>query len=206
MKSIKLNFINQSNDANNSDIVIFQPNTAQGQDDFCVAWKVIQNCGKGDRHPFTFPPQLTVGATDSYGNSTAVLNAKPGDAFNVSKTASGDELVLAGKAKVATEIEVKNNLAMGAVNINCYRNGKLLGTSVNLVPLQLAAFQFRPTIFIGVVQNIAEGDILNAAVLSEINTEISLIGIASADIVMTGGGTGPTATAFYFALENVKLA
>jgi hypothetical protein len=206
MKRIKLNFINKSNDANNSDIVLFQKNTAQGQDDLCVAWKVIQNCGKGDNHPFTFPQQLTVNATDSYGNQTAELNAKQGNAFSMRKTVTGDELIPYGKAKVATEFEVTNNLPMGSITINCYRNGKLMGTSLNLVPQQLAAFQFRPVIFIGVVQNIAEGEIMNAAVLSEIYTEISLIGIASADIVMTGGGVGPQATPFYFTLENITFA
>jgi len=47
---------------------------------------------------------------------------------------------------------------------------------------------------------------MNSAVVSSINTELSLIGIASADIVMTGGGAGPAATPFEFAFENVVYA
>lgn len=34
--------------------------------------------------------------------------------------------------------------------------------------------------------------------------QLSLDGISSADIIMTGGGTGPQATPFTFSLENVK--
>ena len=46
---------------------------------------------------------------------------------------------------------------------------------------------------------------MNSAILSDINTELSLLGIQSADIVMTGGGAGPQATPFEFTLENVVL-
>ena len=46
---------------------------------------------------------------------------------------------------------------------------------------------------------------MNSAIISNINTELSLLGIASADIVMTGGGPGPNSTPFQFTLENVKM-
>jgi hypothetical protein len=39
-----------------------------------------------------------------------------------------------------------------------------------------------------------------------VNTEISLEGIASADIVMTGGGSGSSAQPFVFSLQNVVTA
>ena len=44
-----------------------------------------------------------------------------------------------------------------------------------------------------------------SAVVSNINTEISLLGIASADIVMTGGGPGANSTPFAFSLQNVVM-
>ena len=40
---IKLNFINDSNDANNSEIVIFAKNAATDVHETAVAWQVIQN-------------------------------------------------------------------------------------------------------------------------------------------------------------------
>jgi hypothetical protein len=60
-------------------------------------------------------------------------------------------------------------------------------------------------LFIGVVSQVEEGEVMNSAILSDINTELSLLGIQSADIVMTGGGAGPQATPFEFTLENVVM-
>ncbi|MGK4568066.1 hypothetical protein [Flavobacterium sp. 3HN19-14] len=51
MSDIKLNFINNSNDANNSQIVIFQKNYAEDNLN-PVAWKVIRECGA--RHEPSF--------------------------------------------------------------------------------------------------------------------------------------------------------
>ena len=59
---------NCSNDANNSNIVIFQKNVATDFDELVIAWKVIRNCGQGDNHPFKFPMTISVSASDSYGN------------------------------------------------------------------------------------------------------------------------------------------
>jgi hypothetical protein len=39
-----------------------------------------------------------------------------------------------------------------------------------------------------------------------VNTQISLLGISSADIVMTGGGPGPESPPFIFSLANVEMA
>jgi len=60
---IALNFINNSNDANNSEIVIFQKNVATNFDELAVAWQVIRYCGQGDNHPFTFPMTMSAPAT-----------------------------------------------------------------------------------------------------------------------------------------------
>ncbi|MBT9441299.1 MAG: hypothetical protein IV087_05435 [Acidovorax sp.] len=46
---------------------------------------------------------------------------------------------------------------------------------------------------------------MNSAIISNINTELSLLGIASADIVMTGGGPGANSTPFAFNLENIVM-
>ncbi len=66
---IQLNFVNESNDANNSSIVIFQKNVATDFDELAIAWQVIKNCGQGDNHPFAFPMTMEVGASDSWAIS-----------------------------------------------------------------------------------------------------------------------------------------
>ena len=203
---IKLNFINQSNDADNSQIVIFQPNVADNFGETAVAWIVIENCGRGDNHPFVYPLSLSVGAGDADGNFTPHLPAINGQLFAMTRTTSGDEISLAGKGTVATEIQVENGLPDGAITAMVFKNDQLFAARTNLQPGQVASFQFKPTILIGVVSQVTPGQILNSAILSSIKTEISLLGLASADIVMTGGGSGPDAKPFEFHLENIVAA
>lgn len=205
MSKIKLNFINRSNDTNNSSVVIFQQNVAEDFSELAVAWTVIENCGRLDNHPFTYSLNYQVAAGDSYGNYTPQLTAYDGQAYEMIKSTSGDILQLSpSPATSSTEVEVRNNLGIGAISANCYRDGKLFATKKNLAPGQKAVFEFQPRIYIGVVSQVEEGDVMNSAIISQINTEINLFGISSADIVMTGGGPGESATAFNFTLENIN--
>ncbi|MDH4320754.1 MAG: hypothetical protein OEV73_04570 [Desulfobulbaceae bacterium] len=202
---IKLNFVNYSNDTNNSSIVIFQQNVAEDFGEIAVAWKVIQNCGRLDNHPFTYPMQFQVSAKDSYGNFTPQLTAYDGQAYEMIKDTSGDVLSIANTpACNAAEVEVRNSLQQGAIDACIFRDGKLLATKTNISPGQKAVFQFHPRIYIGVVSQITESQIMNSAIIQTINTELNLFGISSADIVMTGGGPGPGAMPFEFKLANIN--
>lgn len=203
---IQLNFINASNDANNSSVVIFQKNVATDFDELAVAWQVIRNCGQGDNHPFSFPMAMAVGASDSYGNYTPRLPASNGQMFAMNLTPSGDRLQNYGASTSPTEVQVLNNLQMGAINASIYKDNKLLATKTSIAPQQKAVFQFKPTIWIGVASQVVQGQVMNSAIISSINTELSLLGIASADIVMTGGGPGPSSTPFQFTFDNVVMA
>lgn len=202
---IRLRFINQSNDQNNSDVAIFQRNV-EGAWENPVAWTVIRNCGRGDSHPFTYPFAMTVGAGDSWGNFTPQLPASPGQMFKMVFTPSGDQLVADGAATLPEEVQVLNALERGAISASVYRAGRLLATKPSIAPMQKAVFQFKPTLWIGVVSQIEEGQVMNAAITSTIETEISLEGLASADIVMTGGGPGRDAQPFAFTLQNIVMA
>jgi hypothetical protein len=203
---VQLNFINNSNDNNNSSIVIFQKNVATSFDELAVAWQVIQYCGQGDNHPFTFPMRMQVGASDSYGNYTPQLDAQYGQLFQMTLTTSGDRLVSAGSGTSSKEVQVLNSLYKGAINASIYKSGRLLAVKTSIAPQQKAVFEFKPTIWIGVASQVVQGQVMNSAIISDINTEISLLGIASADIVMTGGGSGPNATPFQFTLENIQMS
>jgi len=203
---IQLNFINRSNDANNSSIVIFQKNVATDFDELAIAWKVIRNCGQGDNHPFKFPMTMAVSASDSYGNYMPQQLATNGQVFQVVRSTSGDVLQLSTDAGNSSEVQVRNDLPSGAANATIYKDGSALAIKTSIAPGQKAVFQFKPTIWIGVASQIEQGQLLNSAVISDINTELSLLGIASADIVLTGGGPGPKSQPFTFRLENVVMA
>lgn len=203
---IQLNFINNSNDVNNSQIVIFQKNVASNFDEVAIAWTVIKNCGRGEYHPFTYSLQVQISSSDAWGNFTQQLDAPPGTAFGVVMDQSGDTLRMSGQASSAGEIELLNGLEQGSVGAYVYRSGRVIAAKTGIAPGQKAVFEFKPTLWIGVVSEIDEGEVMNSAVMSAVNTEFTLLGLASADIVLTGGGAGPHATPFQFNLENVVMA
>lgn len=203
---IQLNFVNQSNDQSRSDVVIFQKNVATTYEELAIAWRVIQKCGQGDNHPFTFPMTMQVSASDSYGNFTPRMEAQNGQQYAVRDQPSGDVLGYHGPAAGPREVEVLNKLERGAIGANIFKDGKLLAQKTSIAPQQKAVFEFKPTIWIGVASQVVEGKVMNSAVLSDVNTELSLLGIATADIVMTGGGPGQGSTPFEFELDNVVMA
>jgi len=207
MDTIKLRLVNQSNDTNNSSIVIFQKNVVTNFEEVAVAWRVVENLGQGWVHNFTYSLELNIGVSDSWGNDSPQFSAFPGQLWHVSRNGSGDQLSLVGAGNTVEEIQIRNDLTVGAISaMNCYRDGKLLATKTGVSPGQKAIFKFKPTIFIGVVSQIEEGDVMDSAILSDINTELSLLGLASADIIMGGGGGGSQATAFSFRLSNTVRA
>ncbi len=207
MNSTKLNFINRSNDTSNSRVVIFQKPTTTTFDELTIAWKVIKNCGQGDYHPFLYEYGMQVTAGDSWGNFTQPLAANPGDRFKMIKDNTGDVMRKADEsASTPSSVEVLNALPKGSISANIYRSGQILAQKKVVAPGQKAVFDFKPSIFIGVASEIEQGQIIDSAVLSNINKEIYLTGLISADIVMTGGGRGESATPFQFTLENKVLA
>ncbi len=203
---IKLNLIDHSSDANNSDVLIYQKNCATDFDNLAVAWRVIKNLGQGNYHPFVYPMDMYVSGSDSYGNYTPELLAQNGQLFHMIRNDTGDVLTYSGDATSPKEVQVANDMKRGAMNASIYKDGKVLATKTSIAPGQKAVFQFKPVIYIGVVSQIVEGQVLNSGIMTKVNTEISLLGLASADIIMTGGGPGKESTEFRFALENVKMA
>lgn len=204
LPDVNLTFKNESNDANNSEIVIFQKNIASNNSEMPIAWKVIKNCGPGWKHPFIVPYTRQVGATDAWGN-TAInpLPAKGGQLFHVFQTNGGSSIKYAGQGPNWANIGIRNDLPKGIITTEIYSDGRLLAHKVGIAPGQKAVFNFNPIIWIGIASQIREGQPLNSYVLANTNTKFGVLGIFSADIIMTGGGIGPDATPFEFHLENV---
>lgn len=205
-KVVKLKLVNRSNNPNRQSFVIFQKNLAADFTELSVAWKVIQFLGVGNYHPFEYTYDLYISGSDSYGNYTYPMDAQSGLMYKMMTDPSGDQLVQSGAASNNNEIEILNALPQGAINANCFRSGRLLATKTAIAPGEKAVFQFDPTLIIGAVTQIQEGQIMNSAIVSNINTEISLLGIASADIVVSGGGIGTSATELKFTVDNVQFA
>jgi hypothetical protein len=200
----RLRFINRSSDGHRSEVVLFQKNVAADLDELAVAWKVIRHCGRDCYHPLVYSQSFEITSSDDYGNHSPRLGAVNGQAFSVTRTPSGRSLKRAVASGSAREIQVENALPMGAVNINLYKSGLLVARKTSVAPGQKAVFHFEPTLWIGVASQVVQGEALSSAVMSSVNTELSLLGITRADIVMTGGGAGGDARAFAFTLENIE--
>jgi hypothetical protein len=189
---IEITFINQSSDGHNYDVVVLQKNVATHFDETAVAWIVINNVGRGWTRKFLYPVNFYVGAQDSWGNVGNLQQAINGQKWNVVRSTSGNILTLdASGASSRNAVEIKNCLPSGSVDAQIYKDGKLLAIKTGVSPQQKAVFEFKPTIWVGVVREIEEGDIMNTAILADINTEISLVGITRANLIMTGGGATP---------------
>jgi hypothetical protein len=202
--NIQLDFINQSDDVNNSQIVVF---TSPGLDKLPLAWLVIQNCGRGDHHPFAYPNEWGVIAADSFGNYSPMLDAEGGQAFAMVRDGSGDVLKLAGASAVYPHIEVANQLPSGTIDAYLCKAGKRYLAQTGLTPGQTAVFDPPAKLWFLVAVQVEEGQVMdNALVEARSPFELSLDGIASADIVMTGGGAGRNAKPFVFTLANVVKA
>jgi hypothetical protein len=206
LKYIELNFVNRSADMNNSSIVIFQKNVAADLDELTVAWIVIKNCGRLNYHPFIYLMQMDVSASDSYGNYTPHMPAPDGHAFEMVEDFTGDVLQRARRpAQSPSEVEVRNNLETGAITANFFKDGKLVAAKTGIAPAQKAVIEIQPIIYIGVVSQITQGAIIEAAIIQQIHRRFDLTGITKADIVMTGGGPGRQSMPFEFHLHNVFL-
>lgn len=206
MDKIKLRVINQSNDRNNSQIVIFQKNVATPFDEQHVAWRVIENLAQGWSREFTYSLDMEIGLSDSYDNDSPAFKCYPGQLWHVKRDPSGDILEQVGAASTPDEVQIRNDLDHGAISACCYRDGKLLATKTGVAPGQKAVFKFKPMLFVGVASQVIEGDVLDSAIIADIHTELSLLGVASADIVVTGGGSGKDSIPFRFDLANVQRA
>lgn len=198
---IEIKFINKSNDMNNSHVVIFQKNVATDFNSAVIAWKVIKNCGRDWTHKFTYPMTFEVAAADSYGNVSNLKSAENGQKWAVVHSNAGDLLELQQEPSASPiEVEVKNQLSTSSIDAQIYKSGSLLASKEGVAPGEKGVFQFVPEIYVGVSSQVEEGEEINQAIIEDFNQKFSLFGLTKADLIMTGGGIGVSATPFVFEL------
>jgi len=189
---IKLNLVNNLKKIDDRyQVVIFQKNIAperyEPNYDYATAWQVIEHLRPGNHHPFTYE-LMQISACDRWGNYTPQFEAQPGQQFSLNQNNSGDELRLDDISKNSQVIQATNNSDEDDYTFQLYRSSKLLAQSGPVTPGQTAHFQFKNTLWIGLVVQMPEGGFINSAMMHYIDTELPLNGIASADIVMTDRG------------------
>lgn len=206
MSKIKLTFRNASQDVKNTDIVLFQKSIGASVNEDSIAWKVIQNCSIGDFNPFDFPMTQQVSIIDAWGNYSPLQEANNGDVFAVTDTngLTGTVLSKTRDKGDPNMITVRNDLAKGSIDIVIYKDDRQLALKNGVSPGGESVFELLPHLYVGTCSDIEEGDVMDSDTVQSTLTKISLLGLKSADIVMSGGGTGRNATAFNFELKNEK--
>ncbi len=200
--SVELTLINKTT-ANDLNIVIFQKNMASRASDVAVAWKVFANCPPKSKMPFVFSDDLTVNASDSFGNITPMLVAEAGQLFDVYPAER--RIAYVGPTVNTVSIQLCNVQPIGNINANLYRGGALLSVR-NIAPAQKAVFEFVPTLWVGIIPGVVAGQAISPMILPSIGTQLSLAGLVAADLVLTGGVSGEKAHPFKFALKNTVPA
>ncbi|MFA6606787.1 MAG: hypothetical protein WCS75_07310, partial [Sphingomonas sp.] len=204
--AITLNFVNNSNDVNNSHIIVFQKNLAGASDDGPIAWKVIGGSRPGETYPFAFPVAMEVAVADDAGKTAGPMAAANGQHFVVGHDHPHYTLTIGPTEANAAEVQVRNALPDTSITASIYRDGRLLAIRAGVLPQQMAVFSIKPSVWIGVAPDVAEGQVIDGETLANVNTELSLLGLASADIIMSGGWPGVSSTPFRFSLQNVVMA
>jgi len=206
MDHTQLNFINRSNESDHHSIVIYQQNEAlMNRHDTPIAWKVIENLGLNESHPFSFHSALEIIVGDTFGGYKPAHEILPGELLEIAEDFSGAELSSKGKRTYnPSEFGVLNAMRDGNYDVHCFRNDRVLATVESLYPSERALFRFSDVITVSMVPGAEEGEELDIDLLGEIEAHFDLTGIGSADIVMTGGGKGKNASPIEFSIENVK--
>ncbi|TND08457.1 MAG: hypothetical protein FD123_2253 [Bacteroidetes bacterium] len=206
---ILLNLINQSNDTNNSTIVIFQAppagDTAPGDSagHALYAWKVISNIRPGETFTFKYPSENFASACDSWGNFGQMMPAPPGSSFVMQLTSDGEELTHINPPLDPGAVVIRNGMKSDAISAYIYKGGRPLAAKMNMKPGQEAWFVFPHEICVCVMPDVQEG--LPFPEPPEATRIAIDPKIKRADIVMTGGGSGSAVTPFRFTLQNVVM-
>ncbi len=201
---ITLNFINRSNVEDDVSVVVFQENMAVDVDAPVVAWNVMENFAPLENQILAYPVVFEVDVEITGETFTNRVTAEAGQRFVVEKDAGENELVYEGQASFRSWTEVVNAL-MGEViqRVNLYKGGKVLMAINNVAPGQVAAFRIPSIMYVAVVSDVVEGQLMDSSVMESTGTaEIDLFNIIRADIVLTGGGSEP----YEFNLKNVQYA
>jgi hypothetical protein len=204
--AIDLKFINRSSALGGCDVVLFQKNLVADLRELAMAWKVIRHCGVSCHHPFQYATEVEVSVRDANGNHSPHVAVRDGQRLAATPTPYGRHLGARGRAVSYSQFEVVNELPRGAVDVNVYRSGLVVASKTAVAPEQKAVFQFKPALWIGAAAPTHQGERLTSAVMNGVDTELSLLGVASANIVMTGGGPGQQAKPFAFHLEELVAA
>ncbi|WP_426197362.1 hypothetical protein [Massilia sp. DWR3-1-1] len=167
-----------------SQVVLFKKNSAAGADDAVLAWKVIRICA-GQHARVVLPFSQQIGVFDPCGAHAGLHDAFAGDMFDVAAGAGTPLLARSVVAAGPNMVGVRNATAAGLLEVVLYKDGRPLCRCGAVAPATTAVFEVLPYLHVAVCPGITEGAIVDAHAVAGA-TRISLLGLKSADLVLTG--------------------
>jgi hypothetical protein len=171
-------------------VLLYIRDNSAGFDETVLLWKEFY-FGPKNTHPKTFDFYGEYTASGYVGSNyifdtTVVVGKK----YRLNESNTGFELM--GNSSPGTEIQIFNNNVQ-SLNLIMKKSNSILSTAT-VASGATKGFAFKKTIYIG-----ATTDLVNPYEFSNINTEISFLGVAAAHVVMTEGSEQP----YQFSLSNI---
>jgi hypothetical protein len=201
--NIELTFINRSHSFPPPDVLVAQQGLLAGLPSQMSAWKVIRHCAPSWQHPFVFCDEPEVSISDAFGNFARRQSGCEGRVYAAVGGHAGKALVRTRRSGRQDAIIVVNELPRGAINAHLFSAGRVLGSRIGLAPGQAAVFHFQRALWLGAVpagQDLAEGRLVAPGLNVALPAKLPLIGVAGADIVLSGGADRP----YQFTLQRIR--
>lgn len=199
-----LRIINQSKDQESGNFVMMQKNLLDDQASQPTFWHTYVELAPGADFPLQFDHQVELTGIDGKNYACRRLKGLKGKQVSYINDKGTKKLIVTGKAENPNRIEFINGMKEETVKAGIYRSGKRLSLIKDIRPREVVAFEFDSKILIGHIPE-WKGypkipyNLPGKVGTENIQTELDMEGIFSADIVIRGGGDEP----YTYHLENV---
>ncbi len=189
--NIKINYVNQSMNQDLPKVFLFLKNEIPTFDALRdgVAWRVIEDVGRGSSCTLNYPIQTSVCATwNDHSCQTAMLDSNIGARYRVVEDPTGITIAADGNAGNTRSIDVDNDIHVaGGISVDLYKDGKVMMRKNTVAYGQKATFVLHPKLYWGLASEIQEGEDLSSAVLnSDHFFEQDLEGVTEVTVALTG--------------------
>lgn len=189
--AVRITYINKSMNRDMPKIFLFMKNEIPTFDALRegVAWKVIENVGRGSSCKINFPIITEVATSwDDHTCQTMRLPLSNGCCYSVLEDDTGIVLNADVNAGHTHSIDVVNNVHVeNGVSVDLYKDGQLMMTKKTVAHGQKATFVLHPKIYWGLASEIEEGGQIESAVLNSDNFfEQNLEGVSEVTVALYG--------------------
>lgn len=188
--NIKITYVNKSVNKSLPSVFIFTKNQIPSFNTYtdAVAWRVIDLVGRGSSCEFNYPLHTQVRALwNEHTCKTRLLEADIGTQFVVKEDNAGIVLTNDGSASQSNSIDVTSYVKVNGINVQLFKDGRLLMQKKIVAHNQRATFVFYPKIYWGIASEVQEGEFISSAVINSSHFfEQNLEGVTEATVSLNG--------------------